>query len=83
MSENKFIATKDELTGIALDTERNLNELRQALNSHAAALEMHRFLLERFIPAELLEKACNEWYEIKTKEIEAEKAKIHGPVHQA
>jgi hypothetical protein len=79
MSDKGFIATKDELTGIALDTERNLNELRQALNTNAAVLNLHRYLLEKFIPADLLEKACNEWYEIQQKEIEAERRKAYAP----
>jgi len=63
------IATKDELVSVAKDTEANLNELRVGHNDHAMILELHRYLLERFIPAGLLEAACNEFYAAKQQEM--------------
>ena len=63
------IATKDELESVAKDTTDNLNELRVAINSHAMIMELHRYLLEKFIPAPLLEAACNEFYAAKQQEI--------------
>jgi hypothetical protein len=78
--DSGYIATKDELTSVAEDTVTNLNELRAAINSHASALNLHRFLLEKFIPAGLLEQACNEWYEVQKKLIEEELAQGHATV---
>ena len=78
-----FIATKDELTSVAEDTEANLNELRLAHNAHAEVLNLHRYLLDKFIPQKLLESACNEYYELRKAEIEKEKAKANGPHAQA
>lgn len=80
-----IIATKDELKSVAEDTETNLNELRMAINSHAASLNLHRYLLEKFIPAGLLEQACNEWYAAQQQAIADEQAKAegHGPAAEA
>jgi len=63
------IATKAELEDVASDTVTNLNELRVAINSHAMIMELHRYLLEKFIPLPLLEAACNEFYAAKQQEI--------------
>ena len=65
------IATKDELLSVAKDTVANFDELREAINSHAMIMELHRYLLEKFIPLPLLEAACNEFYEHKMQEINA------------
>lgn len=66
---SKMITTRDELVSVAEDAERNLNELRQAINAHAMILELHRYLLEKFIPQPLLEAGCNEFYAAKQQEI--------------
>ena len=78
-----FIATKSELTSVAMDTQEALNEMRHALNANAAVLNLHRFLLEKFIPAGLLEAACNEWHAAQLKLIEEERAKQNVPSGQA
>jgi len=83
MSGGSYIATKDELKSVALDTEAGMDELRAAHNNNAAVLNLHRFLLEKFIPAGLLESACNEWHAIQMKMIEEERAKANGPHAQA
>lgn len=69
---NDYIATRDEVSSVAEDAERHLNELRKAINSHAEILSMHRYLLEKFIPEGLLESACNEYYKLRQQEIAKE-----------
>lgn len=80
-----IIATRDELSAVVSDTESALNDLRRALNANAAVLNLHRYLLEKFIPAGLLEAACNEWYALQQQAIRDEEARSHshGPAAEA
>lgn len=80
------IATKHELedlqsaiSSVAEDTVTNLNELRRAINAHAETLNLHRYLLDKFIPQGLLEQACNDYVKIRQQQIEEERMKAHAP----
>jgi hypothetical protein len=74
-----IMVTRDELKAVVAEME----ELRVSHNANAAVLNLHRYLLDRFIPAGLLEAACNDWYKIQQEEIEKERAKAHGVPAQA
>ena len=77
MPDSSFIATRDELSSVCEDLERHLNELRRAINAHAETLNLHRHLIDRFIPHDLLVAACNEYFAARQQQIALEQAKAH------
>jgi|SRR5579864_9159339 len=55
-----------------------VEKLRAAVNTHAEIAGLHRYLLERFIPAPTLTAAVNEYAELRAKVIEQERLEAHG-----
>lgn len=66
--------TREELKQVCWETEDMLNGMRQAINIHAEIAMLHRHLLEKFIPAPVLEAAVNEYAEARKKDIDEELA---------
>ena len=48
-------------------------QLRAAINTHAEIMGLHRYLLERFIPAPTLAAAVTEYSELRAAAIEQER----------
>ena len=86
MSENGksgFIITRDEFNEALSEVVANqvdgfnaTNAIRHAVNVHAEIAGLHRFLLERFIPAPILEAAVKEYSKIRNDQLAAEKAEL-------
>lgn len=68
-----FPVMKSELIEVCFETQDMINGLRIALNTHAEIMMLHRFLLEKFIPAPILEQAVNEYSVMRKEQIEAER----------
>ena len=83
-----FMVTREELqqyvneqTQNIMDTMRVVNALKEAVNKQAMALALNRFVIERFVPGPLLERAVKEFNEQVTAQIAAEEANAQGQVH--
>lgn len=74
-TKSDFIVTRDELAQICWETMDMINGLRIAINTHAEVMGLHRYLLERFIPAPTLTAAVNEYAELRAKAIAEQTAK--------
>lgn len=64
---------KSELMQVCFETQDMINGLRIAINTHAEVMSLHRYLLERFIPAPVLEAAVNEYAKSRAAQIEVER----------
>ena len=72
--ENSFIVTRDELVEVCKETQAMIDELRQLVNVHADVLGCHRYILQKFVPAPLLEAGAKEYRELRDGEIEGQSA---------
>ena len=63
---------KSELTQVCYETMDMINGLRIAINTHAEIMMLHRYLLERFIPAPVLEAAVNDYAKLRKEQIDQE-----------
>jgi len=63
-------ATRGELISVCEDTETILAEMKAVINVHAEVLAAHRYVLERFVPGPLFQKAIKDYYEARQKEID-------------
>jgi hypothetical protein len=64
---------KSDLMEVCWETQDMINGLRIAINTHAEIMMLHRHLLEKFIPAPVLEAAVNEYAKTRREQIEAER----------
>ena len=55
-----------------------IERLRAAVNTHAEIAGLHRYLLERFIPAPTLTAAVNEYAALRAEVIEQERLAARG-----
>jgi hypothetical protein len=62
---------QDMINGLRIDD----NTMRKAINTHAEIMGLHRWLLEKFIPAPVLEAAVNEYSKMRAAQIEEERLK--------
>ena len=62
--------TRTELISVCEDTETILAEMKAVINVHAEVLACHRYVLERFVPGPLFQKAVKDYYEARAKEID-------------
>ena len=60
------------------EQQKTIERLRLAVNTHAEIAGLHRYLLERFIPAPTLTAAVNEYAELRKAAIEQERLESHG-----
>ena len=61
-----------ELEVVLTETETMLQEMRDVINVHAEVLASHRWVLDRFVPKELLVDAFRQYYESRKKQIDIE-----------
>jgi hypothetical protein len=80
-----FIVTRDEFNEGMQEQVNNIQEvmeafntLKKAHNTLAEVCGLHRYILEQFVPAPLLEKAAKEYKAQRTAAIEAE-MNVHKP----
>lgn len=64
-------ASKDDLIRVCVELESELNKLRLAINVHAEVLNIHRYILTKFVPEPLLKSACEEYEKTRKEEIAA------------
>jgi hypothetical protein len=69
-----YPAMRSELLQVCFETQDMINGLRIAINTHAEIMSLHRYLLERFIPAPVLEAAVNEYAAKRKEQIEVDLA---------
>lgn len=88
--KSHIIVTRDEFESGMAEQVANIvnvmdvvNTLKRALNAQAEALGLNRFVIEKFVPAPLLEQAVKDFKKQREAAIEAEKAQANGPSHQA
>lgn len=58
------------------DIMHAFNLLKQAVNTQAEVIGLHRFVLEKFVPLPHLEAASKEYYELRQREIATQNAQI-------
>ena len=63
-----------ELVSVASDSQRIFTEMKDVINAHAEALAAHRYVLEKFVPKSLFEKAMQEYYVARSAEIDRQEA---------
>lgn len=76
MSNDKLadFVTTDDLTQVCWETQDMINGLRILLNTHAEIMMLHRWLLEKFIPAPTLKAAVTEYAELRARQIAEQEA---------
>ena len=75
------LVTKSDLLQVCYETQDMINGLRIAHNTLAEVCQLHRYLLERFIPASTLTAAVNEYAEKRAlgiAEEQAQEAALHA-----
>jgi hypothetical protein len=72
------LVTKKELMQVCFETQDMINGLRIAHNAQAEVASLHRFLLERFIPKEVLTQAVDEYAKLRAEMIEQERLNSVG-----
>jgi hypothetical protein len=78
ITREEYLQGMQEQVDNIMDVMRVVNELRKTINVQAEVLGCHRFMLEKFIPLPLLEKAATEYSEQRAAVIQAEAADVTG-----
>lgn len=68
--------TRADLEQVCAETSAILGEMKDVINTHAEILGLHRYILEKYVPAPLLETGTKEYYKIRSAQIDAEE--IHA-----
>ena len=72
----EFEQGMEEQVSNIIDAHTVINELKRVLNIHAEILGCHRYMLEKFMPAPLLEQAAKEYKALREAQIASE---ANGP----
>lgn len=68
---NSFAVTVDEFEGVCQEISDSMTEMKNVINIHAEALQLHRYIFEKFFPKPQLEAAAAEYYQKRTAEIQS------------
>lgn len=85
VSRDEYLTGMQEMVDNIRDVMKAVNsmnktveEIRRAVNTHAEIAGLHRYLLERFIPAPTLTAAVKEYSELRAQAIEQERLAAIG-----
>ena len=71
INRNEFEQAAAEMVANIVELQEAFNAVRLAVNTQAEALGLNRYILEKFVPAPMLESAAKEYYEIRQREIQS------------
>ena len=74
INRNEFEQNMQMMANDMARAEANIESLRLAINVQAEVLGCHRFILEKFVPAPLLEAGAKEYKEARQREIATQTA---------
>ncbi len=78
VTRTEFLEGMQEQVDNIRDVMNVVNALKNALNTQAEVMGCHRYILERFVPEPLLERAASEYAKLRAEAIEQERLAGHG-----
>lgn len=70
--------TQDDLEKVCKETSKILTDMKNVVNTHAEVLGLHRFILEKFVPLDLLEQGTKEYHALRTEQIDQEIKRLNA-----